>query len=207
MKGWIDPVTRSKIHVVKGDPRETLLAHIDASQLPAEYGGTCNTCPNSPDCCRAYPLSAFVELLPLRESDLADILVHETIKSGKHVKATVDLAAGEVAEWFWTLKDKEDIDWSVEFVPNDPTFKVRTHARAHATQQSGTEHSGSQRSRAETTSRRTPHRVLPAGGRERSGERVSRWTLEWRRMDSAIAARVALLCAGLDGRESMCAAC
>ena len=143
VKGWIDPVTRSKIHVLKGDPRETLLAHIDASQLPAEYGGTCNSCPNSPDCCKSYPLSEFVALLPLRESELAEagLLVPETVKSGKNHKATLELAAGEVAEWFWTLKEKEDIDWSVEFVPADEDFKVRApHASAIA--------SGAEQSRA-----------------------------------------------------------
>ena len=39
VKGWIDPVTRAKIHVIKGDPKETLLEYIDASQLPAEVRG------------------------------------------------------------------------------------------------------------------------------------------------------------------------
>ncbi|CAF1486419.1 unnamed protein product [Rotaria sp. Silwood1] len=52
VKHWIDPVTKAKIHVIKKGPQTStaLLQHIDSDQLPQEYGGTCHSCPTSPDC-------------------------------------------------------------------------------------------------------------------------------------------------------------
>ena len=37
---WLDPVTKKKFHVLGTNYKETLLKHIDKSQLPIEYGGT-----------------------------------------------------------------------------------------------------------------------------------------------------------------------
>lgn len=116
VKNWIDPITRAKIHVIKGDPKEFLLQHFDANQLPAEYGGTCNTCPNSPDCCKQFTLQDVADILPLREEELELTAAH--IKAGKNVHVTVDIAVGEVFEWFWTIKDKDDVDFSVVFHPS-----------------------------------------------------------------------------------------
>jgi hypothetical protein len=58
-KPWLDPVTRTKILVIKRGPETstTLLQHIDSDQLPQEYGGSCHTCPTSPDCIPVYELS------------------------------------------------------------------------------------------------------------------------------------------------------
>ncbi len=52
VKPWLDPVTKTKILVIKRGPETatTLLQHIDSDQLPSEYGGSCHTCPTSPDC-------------------------------------------------------------------------------------------------------------------------------------------------------------
>lgn len=52
VKHWLDPVTKSKVQVIKKGPgtATALLQHIDADQLPQEYGGSCKTCPTSPDC-------------------------------------------------------------------------------------------------------------------------------------------------------------
>jgi hypothetical protein len=121
VKGWIDPVTRAKIHIVKGDPKPTLLAHIDADQLPAEYGGTCNRCLNSPQCAKLFTIQEFAELLPLKIEDknLVASLKKETVKAGKVLKVSLPLKAGEAGEWVWqqTGSDKDDIDFSVTFVP------------------------------------------------------------------------------------------
>lgn len=59
VKHWLDPVTKTKILVIKKGPEtaSTLLQYIDADQLPVEYGGTCQTCPTSPDCIPMYDWS------------------------------------------------------------------------------------------------------------------------------------------------------
>jgi len=40
IKGWLDPVTAAKMHILGSDFKETLLQHIAADQLPLEYGGS-----------------------------------------------------------------------------------------------------------------------------------------------------------------------
>ncbi|CAK5270214.1 unnamed protein product [Mycena citricolor] len=40
IKGWFDPGTRNKIHILGKDPSETLLQLIDAQNLPKQYGGS-----------------------------------------------------------------------------------------------------------------------------------------------------------------------
>ncbi|CAF1088393.1 unnamed protein product [Didymodactylos carnosus] len=55
VRPWLDLVTSSKISILKNEGYETtLLEHIDADQLPSEYGGTCTTCATSPDCIPVY---------------------------------------------------------------------------------------------------------------------------------------------------------
>jgi hypothetical protein len=41
VKPFLDPVVKSKIFILGSNYRSTLLEHIDADSLPAEYGGTC----------------------------------------------------------------------------------------------------------------------------------------------------------------------
>jgi hypothetical protein len=59
VKHWIDPVTKSKIFVIKKGPETatSLLHHIDSDQLPHEYGGNCHSCPTSPHCIPVYDWS------------------------------------------------------------------------------------------------------------------------------------------------------
>eukprot|EP00928_Gymnodinium_smaydae_P047774 TRINITY_DN31909_c0_g1_i1.p1 TRINITY_DN31909_c0_g1~~TRINITY_DN31909_c0_g1_i1.p1 ORF type:complete len:405 (+),score=97.91 TRINITY_DN31909_c0_g1_i1:65-1279(+) len=40
IRGWLDPVTAAKMQLLGSDFRTTLLQHIDADQLPREFGGT-----------------------------------------------------------------------------------------------------------------------------------------------------------------------
>lgn len=44
IKGWLDPVTVKKIHILGGSYKKDLLAQIPAENLPKEFGGTC-VCP------------------------------------------------------------------------------------------------------------------------------------------------------------------
>jgi hypothetical protein len=59
VKPWLDSVTKRKILVIKKGPETstTLLQHIDSDQLPQEYGGSCHTCPTSPNCIPVYDWS------------------------------------------------------------------------------------------------------------------------------------------------------
>jgi hypothetical protein len=52
VKPWLDPVTQRKMFIIRKGPETatTLLEYIDSDQLPSEYGGTCHTCPTSPNC-------------------------------------------------------------------------------------------------------------------------------------------------------------
>ncbi|CAF5005972.1 unnamed protein product [Rotaria sp. Silwood1] len=56
LKHVIDPVTKSKIIVIKkgSDTSPVLLQYINSDQLPREYGGNCQSCPTSPDCIPIY---------------------------------------------------------------------------------------------------------------------------------------------------------
>ncbi|CAF1251930.1 unnamed protein product [Rotaria sordida] len=56
VKHWFDPVTKTKIIVIKKGPGTStlLLQHIDSDQLPREYGGTCNSCSTAPNCIPVY---------------------------------------------------------------------------------------------------------------------------------------------------------
>ncbi|KZZ92417.1 Sec14 cytosolic factor [Moelleriella libera RCEF 2490] len=50
VKGWLDPVTVNKIHILGGGYKSELLKHIDAQNLPKNLGGTCECkggCENS----------------------------------------------------------------------------------------------------------------------------------------------------------------
>ncbi|UJR38597.1 hypothetical protein I4U23_031262 [Adineta vaga] len=59
VKPWLDPVTKSKIIVIKKGPEttNTLLQYIDSDQLPGEYGGSCQSCSTAPNCIPVYDWS------------------------------------------------------------------------------------------------------------------------------------------------------
>jgi hypothetical protein len=119
VKSWIDPVTRSKINI--HSDHKILLQKFDADQLPAEYGGTCDRCASSPDCCKEYPLSEALELLPFRKED--EKITEVVLKAGKSEVVKHQLKAGQAVEWFWELASKNDVDFSVSFQPTNPESK------------------------------------------------------------------------------------
>ncbi|CAF1400308.1 unnamed protein product [Adineta steineri] len=56
-KSFVDPVTASKVFVLKkNEEASILLQHIDSNQLPQEYQGTCQSCPTAPNCVPVYEL-------------------------------------------------------------------------------------------------------------------------------------------------------
>ena len=57
LKGFVDPVTASKVFVLRKDEEaRTLLQHVNSDQLPQEYHGTCRSCPTAPNCIPLYEL-------------------------------------------------------------------------------------------------------------------------------------------------------
>ncbi|KAK2591600.1 cytosolic factor, phosphatidylinositol/phosphatidylcholine transfer protein [Conoideocrella luteorostrata] len=50
VKGWLDPVTVKKIHILGSGYKSELMKHVDPESLPVEFGGTCKCeggCENS----------------------------------------------------------------------------------------------------------------------------------------------------------------
>jgi hypothetical protein len=42
IKGWLDPVTVKKIHILSSDYKKELMSHVDPESLPIAFGGTCS---------------------------------------------------------------------------------------------------------------------------------------------------------------------
>ncbi|CAF0905104.1 unnamed protein product [Didymodactylos carnosus] len=73
VKHWVDPVTKAKVNILKKGPdtSATLLQHIDSDQLPSEYGGSCDSCPTSPDCIPVYDWSKDTRKVKEEQSSVA----------------------------------------------------------------------------------------------------------------------------------------
>jgi len=61
IKGWLDPITVQKIHVLGSNYKQELLNQIPAENLPKEFGGTCE-CPGG---------CALSDMGPWREAEWA----------------------------------------------------------------------------------------------------------------------------------------
>lgn len=45
IRGWLEPRVAGKVHIIGRDFAATLLQHVDAEELPVEYGGSCSHFP------------------------------------------------------------------------------------------------------------------------------------------------------------------
>ena len=129
VKGWIDPVTRSKIHIIKGDPSARLLESISAENLPAEMGGSA---PNIPE----FSLHELLEVLPLKEADQGpdgfDLTLVD-IRAGKKFDVSIECeAAGQVVEWYW----KQDVSGQ----PNRQTAQRASRENTPSRENSAAQH-------------------------------------------------------------------
>jgi hypothetical protein len=87
VKGWLDPVTVQKIHVLGSGYQKDLLSQVPAENLPKEFGGTC-------ECQGGCPLS---DMGPWREAEWAKPAKWET-KAGESAIKTGSSEIKEGAE-------------------------------------------------------------------------------------------------------------
>jgi len=121
IKGFLDPVTRAKITVVKGDFKKVLHEHFDLDQLPVEYGGTQ---PNVD----VYDISELRKNLTSEQ----DALEYVTEQIGARKQFVVRLDAEGPAIFSWYFKTvAHDLSFFVEFEPKDKKkkFMVNNPAR------------------------------------------------------------------------------
>lgn len=88
VKGWLDPVTVKKIHVLGSNYQKELLAQIPAENLPKQFGGTC-------ECEGGCQLS---DMGPWRESEWAKPAKWEKKKEADATTEAAPAAAKEGAE-------------------------------------------------------------------------------------------------------------
>ncbi|KAK0649405.1 CRAL-TRIO domain-containing protein [Cercophora newfieldiana] len=86
VKGWLDPVTVQKIHVLGGSYQSELLKQVPAENLPKEFGGTCS-CPGG---CELSDMG------PWREQEWARPAKWE--KKETKPETTIETAPAEVKE-------------------------------------------------------------------------------------------------------------
>lgn len=92
VKGWLDPVTVQKIHVLGSGYQKELLAQVPAENLPKQFGGKCE-CPGGCE---------FSDMGPWREAEWAKPAKWEKKEGSKDTKAaqdaTIQTAPAEVKE-------------------------------------------------------------------------------------------------------------
>jgi hypothetical protein len=113
-KPWLDPVTRSKIVVLKGDFKKQLLDDFDADQLPPEYGGSCKSCELAPDCMKVYDISDLKK--DMMKDDESKEFETQAIAAGQKWEKKLDGPSGSTFSWYFKTAEN-DINFSVEFEP------------------------------------------------------------------------------------------
>jgi hypothetical protein len=109
----VDPVTKSRIHIVKGDPKNFLPTVIPKENLPVEYGGTCQ-CAGG-----CIPVLDATELLARATNNAVDDSMGMDTQyiSYDYEKVLECDRADSTFSWYFESKDGYDIDFSVEILP------------------------------------------------------------------------------------------
>jgi len=118
---FLDEVTKSRIQIISGDPKEFLLSQIASENLPREYGGTCD------GQCNAGGLG--VGYLGLK--GCCDVLDQSTLKlpanapdglerqeiSYDFERVVSSKEEGDTITWYFHVENDYDIDFSVQMLP------------------------------------------------------------------------------------------
>jgi len=115
----VDPVIKSRLHPVSGDPASFLPSVIPPEHLPVEYGGTCKCEKNGGlGCVPQYDASDITSGAANRT--LPD--GYKTEKVDYEFEQTVECDAdGGVFSWWFESDEGYDIDFSITLVPENGT--------------------------------------------------------------------------------------
>jgi len=120
-RNFIDPVTRTKIEVVKTeDVRETLLKYIDAESLPREFGGTCS-CTSGGDCIPVHDPAQVLAEYKVEAKNLEDSMEMVKMDISYRDTKTIALKApqdGGIFGWYFHVANY-DIRFTIEWYPVD----------------------------------------------------------------------------------------
>lgn len=119
---WIDPRTREKIHVLGADYKTELLKHIDAQELPREYGGTSDF---------EVPHADYTGL---HVESMDPPLTTTVISAGGKFEQTLESGAlGLSASWFFRTVSK-DVRFFVQWLPEGGSPEVVIDERIDASE-------------------------------------------------------------------------
>jgi stalled ribosome alternative rescue factor ArfA len=110
VKVFLDPVTKDRIEITAGDPKDFLPKVIPAENLPVEYGGSCTGVK-----CQHGGMGDVLGL-----QGCADVLREfQDVKYDfeKIVSASATDGSNEIFQWSFEVADDYDIDFSVELLP------------------------------------------------------------------------------------------
>ena len=116
IKGWMDPVTMAKIHILGSDYQELLKSIIDEDVLPEEYGGKNKNF-------SARDTSA--ERLKALQEQLVPLDQEFKIRAGKIHVVSVLIKANQRARWHFI--GDSDVDYSVTFASNGTAVPIERH--------------------------------------------------------------------------------
>lgn len=126
IKRFLDESLKSKFVVLGSNFKEELLKHIDADQLPEEYGGTCK--------CKGgcVPEATDDELKELTHRDASGLKLDEVyVGAGYNHKVVLDGKKGNEFQWSFEVKDNYDVDFSIQMMEagKDKPVDVKMNSR------------------------------------------------------------------------------
>jgi hypothetical protein len=122
VKSILPVSTITQIHLLGADFKDKLLEHIDADQLPEEYGGTAPNILVRPE--------AEVKAMVLKDkSGLA--LTEKMVLAGEKFEVVLDGQKGDEFKWSFDVSDQYDIGFSIDMkaADSDKTVAVKIASR------------------------------------------------------------------------------
>lgn len=120
VKSFLPMSTITKIHMLGADFKEVLLKHIDADQLPEEYGGTCKC---AGGCIKETPEAEVKEML-LRDST-GLLLTEQYVGAGQTFETTLEGNQGDEFVWSFDVDAGYDVEFSANLTfADDPSKPI-----------------------------------------------------------------------------------